>query len=57
MTTVPLDVDDLLGELDDPATAPFDGLPAGTVMGHVHLKVADDPRDDRASTATCSASS
>jgi catechol 2,3-dioxygenase len=40
MTTLPLDVDDLLGELDD---EPFDGLPAGTVMGHVHVKVADVP--------------
>jgi catechol 2,3-dioxygenase len=40
MTTLPLDVDDLLAELDDPASEPFDGLPAGTVMGHVHLKVA-----------------
>ena len=34
------DVDSLLGELDDPASVPFDGLPAETVMGHVHLKVA-----------------
>ena len=33
MTTLPLDVDELLGELDDPAAAPFDGLPAGTVDG------------------------
>jgi catechol 2,3-dioxygenase len=41
MTTLPLDTHDLLGELDDPATEPFDGLPAGTVMGHVHLSVAD----------------
>jgi catechol 2,3-dioxygenase len=41
MTTLPLDVDSLMGELDDPATAPFDGLPDGTVMGHVHLKVAE----------------
>lgn len=41
MTTLPLDVKDLLGELDDPATEPFDGLPGGTVMGHVHLKVAE----------------
>jgi catechol 2,3-dioxygenase len=41
MTTLPLDVRSLLGELDDPETEPFDGLPAGTVMGHVHLKVAD----------------
>ena len=47
MTTLPLDVDDLLGELDDPAAEPFDGLPAGTVMGHVHLKVAGDPGDGR----------
>jgi len=43
MTTLPLDVDNLLGELDDPRSAPFDGLPAGTVMGHVHLKVAEIP--------------
>jgi catechol 2,3-dioxygenase len=41
MTTDPLDVADLLGELDDPATEPFAGLPAGTEMGHVHLQVAD----------------
>ena len=40
MTTLPLDTRSLLGELDDPATAPFDGLPADTVMGHVHLKVS-----------------
>ncbi len=40
MTTMPLDTRSLLGELEDPATAPFEGLPAGTVMGHVHLKVA-----------------
>jgi catechol 2,3-dioxygenase len=39
-TTGPLDVQDILRELDDPATAPFDGLPIGTVMGHLHLKVA-----------------
>src|SRR6478672_10821232 len=41
MTTLPLDVDAILGELEDPASAPFDGLPDGTVMGHVHLKVAN----------------
>ena len=40
MTTMRLDADGLLGELDDPASEPFDGLPSGTVMGHVHLKVA-----------------
>jgi catechol 2,3-dioxygenase len=43
MTTLPLDVDDLMRELDDPAGEPFEGLPDGTVMGHVHLKVADVP--------------
>ena len=41
MTTLPLDVDDLIGELADPNATPFDGLPTGTTMGHVHLKVAD----------------
>jgi catechol 2,3-dioxygenase len=41
LTTEPLDVADLLGELDDPASEPFDRLPAGTDMGHVHLQVAD----------------
>jgi catechol 2,3-dioxygenase len=41
MGTWPLDVDSLLGELDDPRAEPFDGLPAGTTMGHVHLRVAD----------------
>lgn len=39
MTTLPLDVDDLMTELDDPAE-PFAGLPAGTRIGHVHLRVA-----------------
>jgi catechol 2,3-dioxygenase len=43
LTTMPLDVDSLLGELDDPASAPFDRLPDGTAMGHVHLKVAEIP--------------
>jgi catechol 2,3-dioxygenase len=43
LTTMPLDVGDLLGELDDPESEPFDALPAGTVMGHVHLKVKDIP--------------
>lgn len=41
MTTVAIDVESLLGELDDPRTEPFDGLTDETVMGHVHLKVAD----------------
>jgi catechol 2,3-dioxygenase len=41
MTTLPLDVDDLLGELGEPSAEPFDGLPDGTVVGHTHLRVAD----------------
>jgi catechol 2,3-dioxygenase len=40
ITTLPLDTPDLLAELDDPASAPFDGLATGTTMGHVHLRVA-----------------
>ena len=43
MTTLPLDVGDLLGVLYDPRTDPFDGLAGGTTMGHVHLSVAEVP--------------
>ena len=43
LTTQRLDVDSLFSELSDPAGEPFDGLPGGTVMGHVHLKVASIP--------------
>ena len=38
MTTLPLDTDDLLRGIEP---APYDGLPNGTTMGHVHLCVAD----------------
>jgi len=41
MTTIPLDVESLLGELADPRTEPFEGLPDGTVVGHTHLCVSD----------------
>jgi catechol 2,3-dioxygenase len=41
LTTLPLDVENLLAEVADPATEPFGGLPDGTAMGHVHLRVAD----------------
>ena len=41
MTTAPLDVDDLLGELRGPDVEPFEGLPRATDMGHVHLRVAN----------------
>src|SRR5437763_12293909 len=40
MTTEPLDVKDLLGEAD----GDFAGMPAGTTMGHVHLKVSSIPQ-------------
>jgi catechol 2,3-dioxygenase len=40
MTTEPLDVKDLLGEAD----GDFDGMPAGTTMGHIHLKVSSIPQ-------------
>ncbi len=43
MTTLPLDVDDLIAELPDPESATFGGLADGTIMGHVHLKVAAIP--------------
>jgi catechol 2,3-dioxygenase len=38
MTTDPLDVDDLIQAA---AGRPWDGAPAGTTMGHVHLHVGD----------------
>jgi catechol 2,3-dioxygenase len=43
LTTIALDVESLLGELEDPRSEPFRGLAPGTVMGHVHLKVAAIP--------------
>ena len=43
LTTIPLDVENLLRELDDPMREPFDGLADGTTMGHVHLRVAGIP--------------
>jgi catechol 2,3-dioxygenase len=38
MTTQPLDTDSLLAEEEG---APFDGLPDGTTVGHVHLRVRE----------------
>jgi catechol 2,3-dioxygenase len=43
MTTLPLDVNDLVGVLGDWRSEPFHGLAGGTVMGHVHLRVAEIP--------------
>lgn len=47
MTTEPLDLENLLGELDDPEREPFESLPPGTVMGHVHLQVGEIPETVR----------
>lgn len=48
MTTLPLDVNALLRELDGqpsgPSEATYPGLPERTSMGHVHLRVADIPK-------------
>ena len=41
MTTIPLDTGALLATLGDPAEATFEGLAAGTTMGHVHLRVKE----------------
>jgi catechol 2,3-dioxygenase len=41
LTTLPLDTNELLALLDDPLNEPFEQLAGGTVMGHVHLCVAD----------------
>jgi catechol 2,3-dioxygenase len=43
LTTAPLDTDSLIAELPGGEPPAFDGMPAGTVMGHVHLKVASIP--------------
>jgi catechol 2,3-dioxygenase len=40
MTTDPLDVDGLLSELTEP-DEPWRGLPPETILGHIHLQVAD----------------
>jgi catechol 2,3-dioxygenase len=41
MATLPLDLDDVLAE--EGGGGPADGMPPGTTMGHVHLRVADIP--------------
>lgn len=43
MTTLPLDVEDLLGVLPDPPPEDFDGMAEGAIVGHVHLKVKAIP--------------
>jgi catechol 2,3-dioxygenase len=44
--TLPLDLDDLL-RAGNGQGAPWSGLPAGTSIGHVHLRVADLQRTER----------
>jgi catechol 2,3-dioxygenase len=41
MTSLPLDLTGLLAVAGDSADEPYEGLPDGTTMGHVHLKVSD----------------
>ena len=40
MTSLPLDVQDLVATLQESPQA-YEGLPPGTAMGHVHLRVSD----------------
>jgi len=47
MGTEPLDLRDLLGELGDDEPDEFARQPDGTVVGHVHLQVADVPASIR----------
>ena len=45
MATLPLDLNDLAGELSS-ADSPQPQAPAGTTMGHVHLQVSDIPQTE-----------
>lgn len=40
MDTLPMDFDAVIASVDDP-DAPFTGMPDGTVIGHMHLRVGD----------------
>ena len=53
MATLAIDLDGVLGSLS--AGAPDEGMPDGTVMGHVHLQVRDIAEAERF-YAGCSAS-
>ena len=56
MGSWPLDLDDLLATVGRSVRDDFEGLPDGTTMGHVHLRVADVDEIDRLLSATCSGS-
>ncbi len=45
MASDPLDVHGILGELEK-ETTPWQGLAPGTVLGHMHLKIANVKRDE-----------
>lgn len=45
MATLPMDVEGVIGAASQ--GAPDEGMPEGTVMGHVHLQVADVPAAER----------
>lgn len=45
LATIPMDVNGLRNTLTDDSTT-WDGLPAGTIMGHIHLHVADIPETE-----------
>jgi catechol 2,3-dioxygenase-like lactoylglutathione lyase family enzyme len=46
MMSDPIDVDDLLADAGEPR-GPWTGMPAGTLMGHIHLHVADLEASER----------
>jgi catechol 2,3-dioxygenase len=41
MATLPLDLEDLAGELDGAGRGEVPGMPDGTTLGHVHLQVSE----------------
>ena len=45
MATLPLDLDNVMAE-EGASDGPPNGMPAGTTMGHVHLRVADIPASE-----------
>jgi catechol 2,3-dioxygenase len=47
MDTIPLDTDSLVESLAGTDVPDYEGMPAGTTMGHVHLHVADIPDTER----------
>jgi catechol 2,3-dioxygenase len=47
MATLPLDTDSLVDSLAETEVGPYEGMPVGTKMGHIHLHVADVPATER----------